>query len=310
MLGPIALNLLLFVVSLGVLLKASDWFIDSSENIGRSLGISPFVIGITIVAFGTSLPELATSIASVLQGQSEIVIGNVVGSNIANIGLVLGLVAVIVRQIKMENNIWDTDLSFLWGSAFLLGIVIYDQQVSYFEAFIFLVAIAIFLIYSLRNDMSEDEGEENPKASPKDYIFLLLGGVLVWLGASYTVEAISKLSALAGISPEVIALSAVAIGTSLPEVVVSIGAARKGKTSIAVGNVVGSNIFNTFVVTGIAALVGPLTIPAGIISFSLPFMILMTVLFGVMCSSKRVSMWEGLLLLLFYVYYTVQLFGV
>lgn len=309
MLDTLLPNIILFVVALGVLLKASDWFIDSAEAIGRSLGISPFVIGITIVAFGTSLPELATSIASIFQGQSEIVIGNVIGSNIANIGLVIGVVAVIVRNIVLEKHIWNIDISFLWGSAFLLGFVIYDQHVSLFEAIMFLVAIVIFLIYSIKDEDSCEEKEEAPeKAATKDYLLVILGGALIWGGATYTVEAISNLSAIAGISPEIIALSAVAIGTSLPEVAVSISAARKGMTSIAVGNVVGSNIFNTFVVMGISALVGPLEIPANVLSFSLPFMLVMTILFGVMTMSKKVSRWEGLLLLIFYIYYMVELF--
>lgn len=306
--GPILLNLLIFIVAITVLLKGSDWFIDSAEAIGRSIGISPFVIGITIVAFGTSLPELATSVASVFKGQSEIVIGNVIGSNIANIGLVIGLVALVVRKIVLENNIWNIDMSFLWGSAFLLGFAIYDQVFSIFEAIVFLVGIVIFLVYSLKNDAGND-GEEAPKTTAKEYLLLILGGVAIWAGATYTVEAICNLSIHAGISPEVIALSAVAIGTSLPEVAVSINAARKGKTSIAVGNVVGSNIFNTFVVMGVSGLVGPLNIPADIIAFSLPFMLAMTILFGVMTNAQRISIWEGLLLLLLYLYYMAKLFG-
>ena len=141
----------LFILSLGVLLKASDWFIDSAEEIGLSLGISPYIIGVTIIAFGTSLPELATSVASVFADDSEIVIGNVVGSNITNIALVLGLVAIYVKNIELEGNIWKLDMPFLWFTAFLLWFVVRDQNVSYFEASLLLAGLIIFLAFSLKS---------------------------------------------------------------------------------------------------------------------------------------------------------------
>jgi len=308
MLGPLALNLIIFVVALLVLLKGSDWFIDSAEKIGLSFGISPFVIGITIVAFGTSLPELATSIAAVINGDSEIVIGNVIGSNIANIGLVLGLVAIVIGRIKLEQNIWHVDMSYLWGSAFLLGFVIYDGEVSKLEGGFFLVGIIVFLAYSI-GSQEKGSGEDLPKVNLRDYMLLLIGGVLVYFGATYVIVAIEVLSSLAGISKDTIALSAVALGTSLPEVVVSLSAARKGKTSLAVGNVLGSNIFNVFVVTGISSMVGTLFIPPAVIAFSLPLMLAMTLLFGVMSNNQKITKWEGLLLLLFYIFYLVKLFA-
>jgi len=292
----------MFIVSLGVLLKASDWFIDSAEEIGRSFGISPFIIGVTIVACGTSLPELATSVAAVFAGNSEIVIGNVVGSNITNIALVLGLVAWVSKEIKLDYNIWNIDMPFLWGSAFLLYFVVSDLSVSLFEAFVLLGGLLLFLAYSFDTE-SEDDEEEKTKASPKSYAMLLVGGLLVWLGADYTIQAISALSGMAGIKPEIIALTAVALGTSLPEVIVSIGAAKKGKTGMAVGNVLGSNIFNTYIVMAVSRFFGALTIPASVLAFSLPLMIVMTILFGMVANDKEITRWEGMLLLLFYVFF-------
>jgi len=297
----------LLIVSLGVLLKSSDWFIDSAEEIGLSLGISPFIIGVTIVAFGTSLPELATSIAAVLDNESSIVIANVIGSNITNIALVLGLVAIVVKQIDLEYDIWHIDMPYLWGSAFLLGLAIWDLHFSLFEAILFFVGIIIFLSYSFKSD--EDSTEERPeKASLKSYGLLILGGLLVWLAATYTIEAITKLSELAGISSDIIALTAVALGTSLPEVMVSLSAAKKGKTSIAVGNVLGSNIFNTFVVMSIPSFLGSLEISPFILQSSLPIFIVVTVLFGVMAKNQRITRWEGLLLIMVYVYFLVEQF--
>ena len=213
----------LFVVSLTVLLKASDWFVDSAEEIGLSLGISPFIIGVTIVAFGTSLPELAASVAAVVAGESELVISNIVGSNITNIALVLGLVAVIVKQIELEYNIWHIDMPYLWGSAFLLWFALNDGAFSLFEAILFLIGIVIFLAYSFKGEDGEKtEKEEHPKASARAYVLLLVGGILVWLSAEYTITAIKNLSELAGIPSTVIGLSAMALGTSLPEVIVSL----------------------------------------------------------------------------------------
>ncbi len=299
----------LFVVSLGVLLKASDWFIDSAEEIGLSFGISPFIIGVTIIAFGTSLPELATSVASVLSGKSEIVLGNVVGSNITNIALVLGLVAITAKSIKLEVNIWDTDVSFLWGSAALLCFTLRDGNFSLFEAILFLMGIVLFLTYSFNKDDDDDEEEDLKSVTPKTYAMLVIGGVLVWLGANYTIVAIEQLSAIAGINADVIALSAVALGTSLPEVIVSLNAAKKGKTSIAVGNVLGSNIFNTFVVTGVARLFGPLAVNPDMLTCYLPLMLVMTVLFGVMASNQDIDRWEGCLLILFYIYFLGEMFA-
>lgn len=292
----------IFVLSLAALLKGSDWFIDSAEEIGLSFGISPFIIGLTIVAFGTSLPELATSVSSVLQGESAIVVGNVVGSNITNIALVLGLVAISIRQINMDYNIWHIDMPFLWGSAFLLWFTLMDGNFSLFEAFLFLAALAIFLLYSFKNERDEDE-EEKEKLSAKTYGLLVLGGIMVWLGADFTIKAISNLSMQAGISPEMIALTVVAFGTSLPEIIVSLGAAKKGKTSIAVGNVLGSNIFNTYCVMSISRFFGDLTIPDGILQSSLPIMLVMTILFGVTSNNKKITSWEGMMLILFYVFF-------
>ncbi len=300
----VLLYLGLFIVSLLVLLKASDWFIDSAEAIGLSLGVSPFLIGVTIIAFGTSLPELATGVASVLGGESEIVVSTVVGSNIANIALVLGLVAVLVGKIDLEYNIWHIDMPYLWGSAFLFWLAIHDGQFHLFEGILFIIGIVTFLSYSFDNGGEKFEKVETGWTS---YLMLIIGGIFVWLGAEYTIVAIKKLSAIGGISSDIIAMSAVALGTSLPEVIVSINAARKGKTSIAVGNVLGSNIFNTYVVVSIPSFFGELKIPDDITVYYVPLMIAMTILFGIMSNNKKITKWEGSVLLLFYGHFTFQL---
>ena len=180
-------------------------------------------------------------------------------------------------------------MPFLWGSAFLLFFTIQDQVFSLAEAILFLVGLGIFLLYSFKNERDEDD-EDREKVSAKTYGLLILGGIMVWLGADFTIKAISELSMQAGISKETIALTVVAFGTSLPEIIVSIGAARKGKTSIAVGNVLGSNIFNTYCVMSFSRFFGELVIPTNVLSFSLPLMLVMTILFGIVSNNKKLSL--------------------
>ncbi|MFK7932789.1 MAG: calcium/sodium antiporter [Saprospiraceae bacterium] len=297
----------LFVVSLTVLLKGSDVFVAAAEKIGLSFGISPFIIGVTIVAFGTSLPELASSIVAVLANESEIVVGNVVGSNITNVALVLGIVAIIGGRVKIIKDIMNTDIPLLLVSAVLMWFVLTDGQVSIIEAIILLLGLVIFLIYSFKSGDENDSIEERIVVDWKQYLLMLVGGVLVYFGAEYTIVAISELSAQAGIPPEIIALSLVALGTSLPELVVSIAAARKGNTEMAVGNVLGSNIFNTYAVMSIPRFFGVLVIPVDVLSFSLPLMFGITLLFSVMCLSRTISQWEGWMLVLIYIFFIATL---
>lgn len=296
----------LFIASLTALVLASDKFVEAAERIGLSKGISPFIIGVTIVAFGTSLPELAASIASIYSGTSEIVVANAVGSNITNILLVLGLTALVGKSIRLDFDVMDIDMPLLISSAFIMYFTLQDQVFTLFEALIYLAALACFLIYSIQDN--RDDEAKTYKTDSKDFLILILGAVFIFLGAKYTIVAIKSLSESAGISPEIIALSAVALGTSLPEVIVSISAAKRGKHAIAVGNVLGSNIFNTYAVMGISRLLGDLIIPESTINFSIPFMVGVTVLFGLMCLSRKISKWEGIVLLLLYAIFIKSLF--
>lgn len=289
-----------------MLVFASDRFIGAAESIGLSFGISPFIIGVTIVAFGTSLPELMTSIVSVYSGNSSIVIGNVIGSNITNILLVLGLTAFVGKEILLDMDVMDVDMPLLLVSSFFLVFVISDLHVSWFEACLFLVGLALFLYNSIGGGHMENS--EKVKASSLTYVIMIIAAVFVFLGADFTIKYISNISRGLGIGEDVIALTFVALGTSLPEVMVSIAAARRGKHAIAVGNVLGSNIFNTYAVTGIPALLGNIIIPQDILYFSAPFMVVVTVIFAFMCMSKRISKWEGIMLLVLYAFFLAESF--
>jgi len=221
---------IIFIVSLAVLLLGSDWLIESAEKIGLSFGISPFIIGVTIVAFGTSLPELATSMASVFSGSSEVVVGNVIGSNIANLLLVLGLTAIVGKGIKLDFNIMDVDVPLLLISAVFFYFAVADLHFSLIESIIFLAALFFFLYSTVAGN--KDTDQERPTVAPKSYLLLVLGGVMVYFGATYTIYALEQIASDLGVSPSIIALTVVAVGTSLPEVIVSMAAAKKGKHAI------------------------------------------------------------------------------
>lgn len=301
MILEILLSILVFLGSLAVLLYASDRFVDSAEAIGLSLGISPFIIGVTIIAFGTSLPELATSIASVYSGTSEIVVGNVVGSNITNILLVLGVTSFIGNGIILEFDVMDIDMPLLLGSAFIIYLCLSDGRFDILDLILFLIGLIIFLLNSFKGEKAAKH--TRPKVLPRDYLILIISGFFVYFSANYCIDAIESLALAASIDPHIIALTVVALGTSLPELIVSISAARKGKHAMAVGNVLGSNIFNTYAVMGISALFGNLEIPGSIISFDLVVMVIASVMFAFVCLGGKINKWEGAMLILFYVYF-------
>ena len=320
---PLLLWSLLLIVSLAVLIKASDWFTAAAERVGLALGMPAFMVGATIVALGTSLPELASSVLAVLRGASEIVAGNVVGSNIANLLLVLGLAAIVDGHLRVRFELINVDLPFLAGSAFFLALVLWDGRVGRAEATLCLAGLAIYLWYALRGRpplrppadeaASAPAGEGVPASRPawvRDGLVLVASAGLIYLGADLTVRAVVEIAHLAGIGAEVIAASAIALGTSLPEVAVTITAARRGRTEIAVGNVLGSNVFNSFAVVGVSGLVGPLVVPESIVGFAVPVMVIATVLAFFVIMEKEMTKWEGWLMILFYVYFIGTLFNV
>jgi cation:H+ antiporter len=299
-------TLLLFAFSLAVLIYSSNRFISSAETIGYSLGVSPFVIGVTVVAFGTSLPELTTSILAVSGGASDIVVGNVIGSNITNILLVIGISAMAAGTLIIERDIMDEDMAMLFGSSALLFFACRDFYFSMPEAIIFLSGLSGFLLYGLR--ATRDEGHSSrPKPGLIVYIILILGALGVYIGAQYTVEYLEKIAETLSVPSSFVSLTLLALGTSLPEVVVSVMAVRKGQHSIALGNVIGSNIFNAYAVMAIPSFFGEVIIPKSIMEFGMPFLLMVTVLFGIICVSKRISFWKAGMLISFYIFFIVEL---
>lgn len=315
---------LIFIVSLYFLSKSSDYFTDSAEKVGLSWGLSPFIVGVTIVALGTSLPELISSIFSVFRGFSEIVVGNVVGSNITNIFLILAVAVIVSKKMKIAHELINVDLPLFVGSAFLLILMIWDGKFSPFEGVLSLFAFMVYIVYVIKTGKNKNAYEElkkealnlrkkvlkkKNKVDFKTFFILFSSIGVIFISANFTIESILKISDILNIGKEIIAASAVALGTSLPELAVSLKAARRGKSEIAIGNVLGSNIFNSLVVMGIPSLFGSLVIPHNIIIFGIPVLLIATFLYFFATQDKQLTRWEGWMLIIFYVFYLSKLFN-
>ncbi len=311
---------LVFCVSLFFLIKSSDFFIRSAERIGHFLGIPPFIIGVTIVAVGTSLPELFSSLVAVINGVPEVVVGNVVGSNITNIFLILGLAAVVSKKITLDYEVIHIDLPLMVSSAFFLLFTLWDGVFSFFDSLLAVFGAAIFVFYVVKIERvhPEEEVKEEVKelsSVPKkrfpfvDLFLLLVSGVVLFFSSDFLIDSLTNLASLLGVSPDIIAVSALAFGTSVPELSVSLSAAFKGKHDVAAGNVLGSNIFNSLFVMGIPGLFSSLPVSSFMLSFALPLMVAATITYFFMTQDKQVTRWEGWFLLLFYLLFLFKIFG-
>lgn len=258
----ILLQLILLVTGFVLLMKGADWFVEGASRIADTFGISQLVIGLTIVAMGTSLPEAAVSIASALKGSAGITIGNVVGSNIMNILVILGLTAVI-RRISVQRSTVKYEIPFMIIVTVLLAVLgLADNRVSRPEGGVLWVFMILYLLYLMKMAKSGKASEESVETDKKGSIFkmavmVVVGAAMIVYGSDVTVDAATELAVLFGMDDRVIGLTIVAFGTSLPELVTSVTAALKGKADIAVGNIVGSNIFNILFVVGTSALITP-----------------------------------------------------
>ena len=317
-------SVLIFVISLSVLVKAADFFTESAERLGIAMGLPPFIVGVTIVALGTSIPELVSSIFAALQGVSEVIISNVVGSNIANICLVLGISAVLSdRSLRIAYDLVSVDLPLFVGSTLLLCLMIHDNAFSSGEAVLLIIGYLVYLFYTLKG--SEQEVSAEAKEAPiedvivpkrptsafitQQLVLLALSSIFIFLGAKYTIDSLINISEVLNIGKEIVAVSAVAFGTSLPELIVTANAALKGKAEVAIGNVLGSNIFNVFVVMGVSGLITTISIPESIIMVGIPTLISATLLMFFATQDKKLTVWEGWLFFLLYAWFIASTFN-
>ncbi len=242
------------------LVKGADWFVEGAACIAKKLGIPQLVIGLTIVAMGTSMPEAAVSVTAAMQQNAGITVGNVVGSNILNILIILGITAVITN-VTIQRSTLHYEIPFMLAvTALLLGFGMTGGRITFMEGVIFWIFFLAYLGYLFvmaRKENAEEEGTVKDFPIWKCLLLMVLGGILVVKGSDFAVSGASAIARYFGMSERFIGLTIVALGTSLPELVTSVTAARRGNAGIAIGNIVGSNIFNILFVIGTAALICP-----------------------------------------------------
>lgn len=270
----ILLQLILLVVGFVMLIKGADWFVDGAAGIATKLGIPQLVIGLTIVAMGTSAPEAAVSISAAFKGSADITIGNIVGSNIMNILIILGLSAAIT-PLKVAKSTIRYEIPFMIAITALLTVLGMSGTITFMNGIVLWAVFIIYFIYLVvltrkqQNALGDGAGSDSmgrehdskqvkEQSIPKALILVVIGIVLIVAGSNIAVEAASELARTFGLSERFIGLTIVALGTSLPELVTSVLAARKGNADIAIGNIVGSNIFNILFVVGTSALIIPI----------------------------------------------------
>ena len=309
------LNIFLLIFGFVILIKGADVFVDGASSIAGNFKVSKMLIGLTIVAFGTSAPELAVSIKSMVSGNQDIVFGNVIGSNILNILLILG-VSALFHSLNVKNNTVKKELpiTMLISTLFvvLMSDNIFDKGLANSftrsDGIVLLLFFLVFIYYliSMARNKIDDDSEETYLSLGKAFIFTIGGIVAIVLGSNFVVDSASKIAAILGVSEKMISLTIIALGTSLPELVTSVMATRKGEYDIAIGNVVGSNIFNIGIVIGI-----PITIfgSANQLSFNsidlLVFLGSAMLLFFYSFNDRKISKGEGLSFLgIFIMYYT------
>jgi len=298
------MDFVIFVMSMGVLIWGADVLIVQSERIALKFNIPEFIIGATLIALGTSLPEMAASIAASMNGKPDIAIANVIGSNILNITLVLATVFLISTKINPARDFFAKDSTWALVPVLVFILMIFDGVISRFDASLLLLLMGAYLLFLLQDaknipELEEiTEEEEEPFSWLRVIPFLILGFILVISGAHFTIESASGIAREFGISEWVIGIIMISLGTSLPELVVSISAAAKGKVDMAIGNIIGSNMANTTVVLGAAALVNPMPIVATNYLFDITTMIIATLILVFLTANKLYTKSAGISLVI------------
>lgn len=306
----ILFQFLLLVLGFVMLVKGADWFVDGAAGIADKFGIPQLVIGLTIVAMGTSAPEAAVSITAALKGNAAITIGNVVGSNILNILIILGITAVIVTVAVAKSTI-RYEIPYMLFITLLLMVFGYTGgNISFAEGIILWIAFVAYLTYLFfmaKNNKEEAEEESKKKPVWLLIVLVVVGLVLVVWGSDVTVDAATAIAKAAGLSERFIGLTIVALGTSLPELFTSVSAAMKGKADIAIGNIVGSNVFNILFVVGTTALITPVVFVHGFIIDTLVAIAAGILLWICVFKDQKLKRAGGIVMILSYAAYFVYL---
>ncbi|MFN3188709.1 MAG: calcium/sodium antiporter [Candidatus Paceibacteria bacterium] len=303
---------IILLVALYALVKGADMFIEGARKIGLYFGMSAFAVGVLIVGMGTSLPELASSLAGVWSGVPEIVIANVVGSNITNILLVVGVLAFFGGRVIIKQDLLKTELPLFFIATAHFGAAVFDGVIDMIEACLLLATFGAYLWYIMVESQHDVEGEGDYKQKevffPWPAILLsILGLVAILVGAKFAVDMAVNIAFGFSVPVALVSISAIAIGTSLPELVVTIQAIRNKQTEMGIGNIFGSCAFNVLVVAGFSALF--VTLPAGeiVMGLGLGIMLVASAILFVSGLARQVMRWEGLMMLIFFVFFMVKL---
>ena len=312
-------NLLLMIVGFAVLIWSADRFLSGAAATATNLGVSNIVIGLTVVSLGTSAPEIVVALIAALEGNAILAIGNAIGSNIANIGLVLGITA-IVAPLPFSQNVLRRELPWLLGATVLAIVLIFDRQLSFTDGVFLLAGLAYILWQLLRSERDADpaesalasELEELPEMKQSSALFWLFAGLAALLAsAQLLVYAATQIALDLGISSMIIGLTIVAIGTSLPELAATVGAAMKGQPDIAIGNIVGSNILNILAVLAVPALISTTGLDFSALWRDSGMMLALTLMLALfaygMNSRAVITRFEGLVMLLAWIGYNLLL---
>lgn len=310
----IVFQFIILIVGFVLLIKGADWFVDGASGIADKFGIPQIIIGLTIVAFGTSAPEAAVSIAAAMKNSADLAVGNVLGSNIMNILLILGICA-LLTPVPVQKNTLKYEIPFVIAITVVLAILgIIGNELTRVDGIILLLIFAGFFVYLVRAAKNGKTEESEAPAKKKSVWVLigltLLGIVMIVAGSQFTVNSASAIAAKFGMGERLIGLTIVAFGTSLPELVTSAVAAKKGNADIAIGNIVGSNIFNILFVLGITATITNVAYGANfyldsIVALAAAVLLLVTVL----NKEHKIKRWGGVVMLASYAAYFVYLVG-
>ncbi len=309
-------SVIIFFVGLAFLYYGADFLVDGSSRLALSFGVRPLIIGMTIVSFATSMPELMVSLMAVSKGASDIAVGNIVGSNVANIGLILGVSALVV-PLKVPRGLLRWELPFMIAVTATLFVQCLDGVLGVGNAFVLLALLVLFLGYCLRfarssgepfPELSVDIDQEIPRRS-KDVLYIIGGIIGLGVGANWMVSSAVTIARAIGLSELFIGMTIVAIGTSLPELAASLMSAAKGEMEIGIGNVIGSNIFNILFVLGLCPLFQPIVVDPAILRFELPVVLLFSCALIPICWHRlEISRLKGALLFGSYISFIALLF--
>lgn len=301
----------ILVAALFVLVRGADLFVAGAKQIGAALGMSSFAIGVLIVGLGTSLPELASSVAAVLADSTEIVTANVVGSNITNILLIVGILAILGGPVMIRKDLLKTELPIFFISTVHFVFSVADGVIDRIESLLLFGTFIAYLWY-LFSPANKAKRNMEVKAETKGVdlkavVFIVMGVVAVLLGAHFTVDSAVDIATGLAVPIGLVSIAAIAIGTSLPELFVSIQAARSGETELAIGNIFGSNAFNILLVIGIPGLIAPLYAGEVVMQLGLGILVAASLILFVSGMARQVQRWEGVMMILFFTFFLVKL---